>query len=219
MKAAFGNLQGLELIEIPDFPKYEGSLVEGISRANNAAIVRAGHGSLGPLRWAYPELPLNSLFNLSVGIPAADLLAQDLRERLGECLQSEIPQVPFAFIDHHPGTTREIPAEVLEGIKRKGLLIVQNPLGTDLAQIMSLLDAAEELHLVASAPLCLALTVDARAKSRTHYDSLGDPIPNGYERWNSVKIHESRPKTYPRIGTRARDKFRSKVEDLVEHHA
>jgi hypothetical protein len=219
MKAAFGNLKGLQLIEIPDSPKREGLIVRKLSRANDAAIVMAGHGTLGPLRWAYPELPLNSLFNLSVGIPATDLLAQDLRERLGECIQSETPQVPFAFVDHHPGTAREIPAEVLEGIERKGLTIVHNPLGTELAQIMSLLDAADELHLVASAPLCLALTVDARAKSRTHYDSLGDPIPNGYERWNSVKIHESRPKTYPRIGTHARDKFRSKVEELVEHRA
>ena len=215
MKAAFGNLQGLSLIGIPDFPKNEESIVTEISRLEKAPVIVAGHGALGPLRRAFPELPLNSLFNLSVGIPAKDLLSQDLRERLEEHTQAEVPDGPFAFIDHHPGTPREIPADKLAEIERRGLHVVQNPLGVELARIVSLLDAAEELHLVASAPLCLALTIDAKAKLRTHYDSLGDPIANGYERWSSVKIFKPHGQRFAKIGAQIKENFRTQVNDLV----
>jgi hypothetical protein len=190
MSAAFGELEGLSLFEIPDSAKQEKSMVRSISASINAPIVVAGHRTLAPLRRAFPELPLNSLFNLSVGVSPTDLVSGDLRDRLTKLSQCEVPDVPFAFVDHHPGTPREIPRGILAGIESRGLLVIQNPLGTPLAELVSLLDAAEELHLVASAPLCLALTLDARAKSRTHYDSLGDPISKGYSRWESVKIVE-----------------------------
>jgi hypothetical protein len=216
MKIAYGRLPGLELIEVPDFNKHEWSLVRRISKANRVKIVVAGHSLLRPLSEAFPELPLNSLFNLSVGIHPMDLVSPDLRERLGTSQQAPIPSVPFAFVDHHPGTPREIPLEVLSGVSSRGLLIFNNPRFLNLTKVVSLMDAADELHLVASAPLCLALTIGARAKVKVHYDSLGDPIANSYEGWSSVPISEIKT---PRELLRANQnqaKFRSKVKGLIK---
>jgi hypothetical protein len=144
-----------------------------------------------------------------------DLVAPDLRARLNGQEQCMSPDVPFAFVDHHPGTSREIPSDVLSAIQSRGLLIVQNPRGTELSQIMPLLDYAEELHLVASAPLCLALTIDAKAKSRTHYDSLGDPVPNAYSRWNSTKIGSHKSPRVSALEVAARNRFRTRLEELI----
>ena len=215
MGAAFGTLEGLELIEIADSPEHEWSEVKRISVASRAKIATAGHRVLDPLRHAFPQLPLNSLFNLSVGMSPTDLIAPDLRVRLNAGEQYLSPGVPFAFVDHHPGTPREIPDSILSSIESRGLMVVHNPRGTELSTIMPLLDDAEEIHMVASAPLCLALTIDANAKSRTHYDSVGDPIPGAYARWSSIKISElERPGLSP-SGIKASNTFREKVAGLV----
>jgi hypothetical protein len=219
MNAAFGSLEGLELIEISDSPEREASIVKGISESFGAKIVVAGHRVFNPLRQAFPDLPFNSLFNLSVGMNPMDLVAPDLRARLNGQEQCMSPDVPFAFVDHHPGTSREIPSDVLSAIQSRGLLIVQNPRGTELSQIMPLLDDAEELHLVASAPLCLALTIDAKAKSRTHYDSLADPIPNAYSRWNSTKIFAPEVPRVSAFESAARNKLRTRLEDLINSNS
>jgi hypothetical protein len=215
MNSAFGSLEGLELIEIDDSPEYERSVVKGISKSSRAKIVMAGHRVLNPLRQSFPHLPFNSLFNISVGMSPSDLVAPNLRVRLSSQEQCLVPGVPFAFVDHHPGTPREIPAGVLASIESRGLLVVHNPRGTELSGIMPLLDEAEELHLVGSAPLCLALTIDARAKSRTHYDSMGDPIPAAYARWGSVKIFGSEFPMVSAHEVQARNRFRRRVEGLV----
>jgi len=215
MKAAFGSLEGLELVEIEDSPESMRSTVKGISISSRAKIVIAGHHTLNPLRQSFPNLPFNSLFNLSVGMSPGDLVAPNLRFRLSSQEQSVSPSVPFAFVDHHPGTPREIPASALASIESKGLLVVHNPRATELSSIVPLLDDAEELHLVASAPLCLALAIDSKAKSRTHYDSLDDPIPAAYARWSSVKIFEEGfPKLSP-LELEARSRFRRRVDYLV----
>jgi hypothetical protein len=215
MSSAFGSLGGIELIEINDSPEQENSEVKEIAVSRKAKVVMAGHRVLNPLRQAFPHLPLNSLFNLSVGMSPADLIAPDLRARLSLGEQYLSPDVPFAFVDHHPGTHREIPESILTSIKSRGLVIVNNPMGTALSKIMPLLDDAEELHLVGSAPLCLALTIDSKAKSRTHYDYMGDPVPGAYARWNSIKIFEPRESKPSPFKTQASNWFRERVDGLV----
>lgn len=215
MQAAFGSLGGLELKEIADSPEYERSEIKRISVATRAEIVMAGHRVLNPLRLAFPELPLNSHFNLSVGMSPTDLIAPDLRVRLNAGEQYLSPSVPFAFVDHHPGTPREIPHSILGSIESRGLMVVHNPREAELSTIMPLLDDAQEIHMVASAPLCLALTIDAKSQSRNHYDSLGDPIPGGYARWNSIKILEPRYHVPSPFEIQTSNRFREKVDALV----
>jgi hypothetical protein len=215
MSSAFGSLDGIELIEINDSPEQESSEVKEIAVSRKAKIVMAGHRVLNPLRQAFPHLPLNSLFNLSVGISPADLIAPDLRARLSLGEQYLSPDVPFAFVDHHPGTHREIPESILTSIESRGLVIVNNPTGTPLSKIMPLLDDAEELHLVGSAPLCLALTIDSKAKLRTHYDYMGDPVSGAYARWDSIKIFEPTDSKLSPFEIQASNRFREKVDSLV----
>jgi hypothetical protein len=80
---------------------------------------------------------------------------------------------------------------------------------------MPLLDDAEELHLVGSAPLCLALTIDSKAKLRTHYDYMGDPVSGAYARWDSIKIFEPTDSKLSPFEIQASNRFRAKVDSLV----
>jgi hypothetical protein len=52
------------------------------------------------------------------------------------------------------------------------------------------MDSAAELHLVNSAPLCLALTADAKPPVRIHYDSLEDPVTKSYSSWSTISIKQ-----------------------------
>ena len=140
------------------------------------------------MRTLFPEYSLNSLFNLFIGVSPLNLVSRSLRHSILRLNQEEPPPEPYAFIDHHPGTAREIPNRVLSGIKERSFRLIENPRGLPLYSMLRLLDSAQELHMVNSAPLCLALTIDAEAPVRIHYDSLSDPVSKSYERWKTVNL-------------------------------
>ena len=115
-------------------------------------------------------------------------------EYLNKITQIDVPDRSFAYIDHHPGTERSIPKKVLEMLERRDILVVQNPRNEPLASTLALMDSAAELHLVNSAPLCMALTLDARSLKKIHYDSRNDPATKSYSNWESVTILTNQPR-------------------------
>jgi hypothetical protein len=68
-------------------------------------------------------------------------------------------QQAFAFVDHHPNSQREIPQSFLNEIEGR-LPLRQNSLELSFKDLLANLSLAKELHLVSSAPLCIALTAD-----------------------------------------------------------
>ena len=76
---------------------------------------------------------------------------------------------PYAFIDHHPGTNREIPNDVFKAIDTAGLDLKFNDMTLTLIEQLSTIINAQELHFVASAPFCLALAMPCKASTRVFY--------------------------------------------------
>jgi hypothetical protein len=211
MCEVYGAVPGIELHVISDSQSDEIAAIRLISKRSRAAVVVAGHSIFQPLRLAFPELSINSMFNLSVGIDSKNLVSPYFRNLLAALEPASVPSVPFAFVDHHPGTSREIPDNVLIGIHKRGLEVVLNPREIPLSRALDYLDKAEELHLVPSAPLCLALTVDAKAKVRIHYDSIGDPVSSVYPRWHSVRNVAFTPSVASKFQRLQVQEFREKV--------
>jgi hypothetical protein len=206
LKVAFADVDGLSLVKINDNTR-EDFQVTKISIQTGSRVVSLGHSHLSAMHYLFPEYSLNSLFNLFVGMDPLKLVSLRLRDRISRTAQLMPPTEPFAFLDHHPGTVREIPQEVLSALRERGLRLVDNPRDAPLYSTVRLLDSAQEIHLVNSAPLCLALTIDATAPVRINYDSLGDSVAKSYERWASVHIGASAPSETQALhsDTRAKD--------------
>lgn len=216
MSEVYGAVPGIELHVISDSQSDEIAAIRLISKLSRAEVVVAGHNTFQPLRLAFPELSINSMFNLSVGLDSKNLVSPYFRNLLAALEPATVPSVPFAFVDHHPGTSREIPDSVLRGLQTRGLEVVLNPREIPLSRALDYLDKAEELHLVPSAPLCLALTVDAKAKVRIHYDSIGDPLSSVYPRWHSVRNLTLIPPEASKFQRFQAQEFREKVLQAVK---
>lgn len=132
-------------------------------------LLTAGHEAYALIHRAFPDHSLNWHLNAACGVATDDLIRRDLGGFVKQVAQERVPSGRYAFVDHHPGTEREIPEGVLEDISRRGLAIVENPRAVPLTATLSLMQHAEELHLVSSAPLCMALTFDAGARYRYRY--------------------------------------------------
>lgn len=187
LNLTFNNWVGLSTVRLNDSVR-EDFQIRKIAFDTKSRVVSLGHGHLSSMRTLFPEYSLNSLFNLFIGVNPLKLVSRSLRDSLLRLDQEEPPLQPYAFLDHHPGTAREIPNRVLSGIKDRGFRLIENPRELPLYSMLRLLDSAQELHMVNSAPLCLALTTDAGAPVRVHYDSHSDPVSKSYERWKTVNL-------------------------------
>ena len=96
---------------------------------------------------------------------------------------------PYAFIDHHLGTSREIPNVVFSEIQKVGLELKFNDMSVTLVDQLSTIVDAEQLHFVASAPFCLALVMPCKAKIRVFYEAENSKTVLGEEGsgWSRAK--------------------------------
>ena len=188
LNAAYGNLEGLSLHIINDENPEKLEVADLAKKLVVSEVVEIGHSHLPIAKILFPEVFLNGVFNIIGGLTPDRLVSQRLRGALVSSEQNPVPEHPFAFVDHHPGTIREIPSNVLESVRDRGLRIFENPRDVPLQSLLAVMDSADELHMVPSAPLCMAMTVDAQSKQRFHYDHMGDSIEKNYRRWTSSPL-------------------------------
>jgi hypothetical protein len=188
MRAVFRDWDGLNLIELSGKSDSEFCEIEELGSKLGLQIASVNLDDVKYLKRIYPDYSLNSYFNLIFGLNPFDLVSKKLRFSIEKISQLEPMSGPYIFMDHHKGTEREIPSNVIDRIKSTGLTIFENPRDQELFRLLHVIDSAVELHLVNSAPLCLALTTDAKPKNRIHYDSLNDPVTKSYSGWSTVSI-------------------------------
>jgi len=190
MKAVFGDWDGLNLHQISGDDSSENYEIQELSSQLNTPIASVNLRDIAYLKRIYPNYCLNSHFNMIFGLDPFDLVSQKFRASIEKISQVDPLDEPYAFIDHHKDTDREIPSYVIKTIKSKGLRVLENPRNRALFRLLKVMDSASELHLVNSAPLCLALTADAKPLVRIHYDSLEDPVTKSYPRWTTISIKQ-----------------------------
>lgn len=165
----FAYLPNVEVVALStDDPRQELEQVRTLARSRKAGLVSAGWSTYAWACRAFPELGINSQLLAAALILRRDARSQRLRQHVLSLAQIEGPPEPYVFVDHHPGTEREIPANVYAA---SGLRVVHNPRDQPLMALAALIDGARELHLVSSAPLCLALSADLGAGTRVRYRS------------------------------------------------
>ena len=195
---AYAGVEAVEIVPLlADSSICERDQVQLLARQRCVPILEAGHGLIRGMAQAFPELGLNALYNVCAFQDPYSLIDPSLREDLERFEQVDPPRRPYAFVDHHPGTHREIPPAVLDGLKQRDLLVVRNPRKTPLWALVRVIDEAQELHLVSSAPLCLALTIDARPSIRFRYrepnaSGLMIDYPASWTEWNLAHGSASR---------------------------
>lgn len=188
-KETIGHWPNLNLIKYnPEEITFK-NLIEKINNKDKYRIMQFSQNSLAAVKNIFPKYCLNSHFNILFGYHPTDLISKKFRNSLITNSQIEPPSQLYAFIDHHPGTDREIPVEIFNLIKNRGLKIVHNDINIPLSKLVLILDNAQELHLVNSAPLCLALTINSRAQSKFHYDNRKEPLSYSYDNWVSIDLN------------------------------
>lgn len=191
MKAVFGDWNGLNLHQISGDNRSENYEIQKLSSELDAPIASVNLNDIVYLKRIYPNYSLNSYFNIIFGLEPFDLVSQKFRASLEKIPQDDPLNEPYVFIDHHKGTDREIPSHVIKSINSKGLRVLENPRDRELFKLLKVMDSAAELHLVNSAPLCFALTADAKPPVRIHYDSLDDPVTKSYSSWSTFSLKQS----------------------------
>ena len=201
VSSTYGKWERVIVAEISNDAGLEASEILRLKSQYNFRIVVAGHSFLGLIDRSHEDICLNEKLNFWAGMGSGQLVSDKMRESLSLLDQFPVPQEPYAFIDHHPGTHREIPSKILEGLKSRGLVVVSNPRNSPLSSLMNLMDNADELHLVASAPLCLALTVDAKSKLKYYYRTNGQGSLKSisYKDWLEVDLRFDNLGDNPRL--------------------
>jgi len=196
MKAVFGDWDGLNLHQISGDNRFENYEIQKLSSELDTPIASVNLSDIGFLKKIYPNYCLNSYFNMIFGLDPFDLVSQKFRTSIEKIPQDDPLNEPYVFFDHHKDTEREIPSHLIEAINSKGLRVLENPRDRELFRLLNVMDSAAELHLVNSAPLCLALTADAKPPVRIHYDSLEDPVTKSYSRWTTISIKQRPERSY-----------------------
>ena len=163
----FAYLPKLELIsmraEFRDIPELVRQL-EQTAGELKCEFVEGGYSRLSAMSWLFPERGLINLLSLCLLVNLESPVSDRLRSHVLKLNKSVKPQHPYAFVDHWPGTPREIPGDVLSACSAKGLQLVHNPREQPFLELAQLMAEAEELHLVPSAPLCLAIVLGVSPK-------------------------------------------------------
>jgi len=160
-----------------DDPRLEGNQISNLAYRFSAAVVDGGRVLYSAFRGAFPEYGINKCLSLSALTLPKELVSQRLVTSLKKRTQLTPPAHPYVFIDHHPGVEgRELPKLILESFEKRGLQVTANSLHASLLDHAALIQSAHELHLVASAPLCLALTAGSSAGAKIAYWSGPEPL-------------------------------------------
>lgn len=204
VESYFGNHENLDVMPIPmgTSPLRQRKAVYRIAAQTRLPLLTAGHEVYALLARAFPTRSINWHLNASFGIAPKDLLRDDAELLMSLIPQAPVPAEPYAFVDHHPGSPREIPPQILESIQDRGMTLVHNPTARPLPSLLRIMHHASELHLVSSAPLCQALTFDlANGRGRFRY-RIGDhhPLLLDYPPdWLEIALIDGQPLSVDRI--------------------
>lgn len=181
----YSYLKTMRTIPVPNNPRLEILVIWYYQLLFAASLQAVGRKKLSKI--VNPKkgvhLSLSSRFNLTFGMDPKDLVSTRLREHLLTQNQATPPKGPFAFIDTHPGTHRAVPQEVIDAIQAKGLLVVFNDNKVPLHELCLTIMSAQELHMVGSAPLCLALTIGSENPVKIYYAHDGEDLSYSYPSW------------------------------------
>jgi len=151
-----------------DMPISEQALI--FSRTQRKPLLVLGYELLDVRSHLRPEVDFNTLFYEFARVPLASRDNLQMSLRLSQ-LDSKhpIPSVPYALVDHFPGTIREIPSSILLDIEKRGLKIVLNPREVPYEELSELIECATELHYVNSSLFCLSMFLELKANSKNIY--------------------------------------------------
>lgn len=189
----FAYVPNLFLVEVEAASRPEEiKIVSEFANRNRLKLIHKA--SYTDLSRSFPELGVNGRLAMMIGGNPKDLVSERLASHLKQSFAGTIPQGNYAFIDHHPGSRREIPPKDLNAISRRGLQLVAHDSTTSFLDLYETMKNASELHLVSSAPLCLALTcIVPEANRHFRYRPFDEaPLLLDYDLgWAEVSIADS----------------------------
>lgn len=171
LQKIYGYISNVEVVKLGEFSsRDEEAVIRSLAHANCWRVIDGGRLLYNAIRLAYPEFGINRALAVAAGTNPSSLMSEKMRDYLALESRPMPAGLDYAFIDHHPGLEgRVIPEAVLLGIRDRGLAVMENPRGTPLYDLAITMANAIELHLVASAPLCLALVTGAGRGRRVAY--------------------------------------------------
>ena len=189
LSSTYGSWDGVFIAKINDNSRWESLEILKLKLKFRFPIMVVGHDSL-PADWDLQLISLNEQFQQLSGIPTTNLESERLRRTCKNIFQVDVPKERYIFVDDHPGTEREIPQSILQEATQRGLKIVRNDVSVPLYRLLDILDNAEEIHVVASAPLCFALTASAASQKKFYYRTKGQgPVASAaYPDWVDVDL-------------------------------
>lgn len=174
-----------------DDPRDEERGVHFLSRKLELPVVNAGRALYYHLKRLFPDFGINRLLALCLATNPIDLESFRLRAHLERTRIVRSLTSSFVFIDHHPDTpSRRVPDAVIDELQSKNIDIVFNSSSIPFHELFELMDQAEELHLVASAPLCLALATGTSSKMNVCYTPSRENLLKGDygDNWLEVSL-------------------------------
>jgi hypothetical protein len=174
------HIGGVKVFPIPNDPNLELTSIREFANKNKLPVLYAGHFLYHILTHVKTGFGINGLLNFLAGYQG-NLVSDDLRGHLLASGGCEPRSDNYVFVDHHPGTQREIPSEIVAEIRAK-YHVEENNLDWSIAELAKVMDGAKEVHLVSSAPLCLALTANLASGGKRVRYRVGNsfPLANDY---------------------------------------
>jgi hypothetical protein len=171
LRISFSYLPNLEFVEISNDPILESDEVHKMSKVLKLRVLNSGHRRYLVFQKIFPFMGLNQHLALGAFVYLSDFKSSRFRNHYFN--REDFPNFPkkFMFIDRKVGTEREIAREVIEANSKENLDVIENEIGIPFHQLGFYMELAEELHLVGSAPLCLALVLGTKTKLNLHYVS------------------------------------------------
>lgn len=156
------------------------------AKVNNFNLQYMGWEKLRILKFLYPYKSEVEIIYLMAGVDIKILNEFDIHKlnQSIENFQVETPRQPYALVDSYPGTLREIPESVFQGIQNRNLLIVNNPRDIPFDSLLDLVKEASELHLTNSSLLCFSLLVKSNASSKNIY-LMREGLYHGFNLYDS----------------------------------
>ena len=167
----FGYLDNLKFHEVPDNHWEEANYVRTLSTRLGLKKLRIGGPRYYWLKSRLNNYGLNQILSMGGFCLFHNFQSKKFANyyRLNNTQPGETIADKYIFVDTHEGTHREVPPGILENKLKGGTLIIKNSLDYSFLKLGKLMDDAEELHLVSSSPLCLALVLGIQSRRQVHY--------------------------------------------------
>jgi hypothetical protein len=169
LRQVFRYLPDIEFCEVSNDPLEEAKEVHELSKQMNLKILSSGRSRFLTLQRLYPGLGLNQILALGSLVYIPTFYSQRFRSYYLKDREPETPFDGYVFFDRKVGTPYEVASEIMESNSNKRLFIIENDIRIPFEKLGKIMDSAEELHLVGSAPLCLALILGTETKLNLHY--------------------------------------------------